>query len=99
MALCRSRGIPARLLSGLIVTGDQEQGLHYWAEAWVDNEWLPLCPTFHYFGLRQFPTNYLVVQIGEQELISGTTKPFQASFSVRRLPDLFASEPRTSGSG
>src|SRR5205085_2838559 len=47
VALCRSRGIPARLVHGLFLTGSMEQGLHQWAEAWVNGHWLPMCPTHH----------------------------------------------------
>jgi hypothetical protein len=87
VALCRNRGIPARLISGLILTGDQEQGLHYWAEAWVNDHWLPLCPTHHHFGTRKFPSNYLVLQLGEEDLVRcrGGSSPY--GFVVQDLHD------------
>src|SRR5262249_39322633 len=50
IALCRNRGIPARLVNGLIMETDREQGLHHWAEAWVDKHWQPMCPTYGHFG-------------------------------------------------
>jgi len=41
IALCRARGIPARLVSGDMLY-DFAPGLHYWAEIWKDGMgWLP----------------------------------------------------------
>jgi hypothetical protein len=40
VALCRARGIPARLVSGYLLMPATPTG-HYWAEAWVDGRWLP----------------------------------------------------------
>lgn len=87
VALCRNRGIPARLVSGLILTGDQEQSLHTWAEAWVNNHWLPMCPTYHHFSTRKFPRNYLVLQIGDEDLIRCHGGSCQYGFVVQNLHD------------
>jgi hypothetical protein len=40
VALCRARGVPARLVSGYWLIPTASSG-HYWAEAWVDGRWLP----------------------------------------------------------
>jgi len=40
VALCRARGIPARLVSGILLLPATPAG-HYWAEAWIDGRWLP----------------------------------------------------------
>jgi len=40
VALCRARGIPARLVSGYLLMPATPTG-HFWAEAWVDGRWLP----------------------------------------------------------
>ncbi len=41
-ALCRARGIPARLISGYVLDDDTPYH-HYWAEAWIAGRgWLPL---------------------------------------------------------
>ncbi|HEX4198472.1 MAG TPA: transglutaminase-like domain-containing protein [Caulobacteraceae bacterium] len=41
-ALCRARGIPARLVGGYVMDPDTPYH-HYWAEAWIeDRGWLPL---------------------------------------------------------
>ncbi|MEM9290284.1 MAG: transglutaminase-like domain-containing protein [Acidobacteriota bacterium] len=43
-ALLRARGIPARLVVGLVAAGDPAKRLspHAWVEAWVADGWLPL---------------------------------------------------------
>src|SRR5205085_10755804 len=47
VALCRSRSLPARLITGLVLSPDQpEPQPHYWAEAWA-GRWAPMCPTAH----------------------------------------------------
>jgi transglutaminase-like putative cysteine protease len=66
VALCRNRGIPARLVNGVILGAAPDQQLHWWAEAWVNSHWLPMCPTFHHFGTRTFPKSYFIYQIGEE---------------------------------
>jgi len=40
VALCRASGIPARLVSGYLLTPATPAG-HYWAEAWIDGAWRP----------------------------------------------------------
>jgi transglutaminase-like putative cysteine protease len=91
VALCRSRGVPARLVHGLILTGSQEQGLHRWAEAWVNDHWLPMCPTHHHFGGDNFPRNYLVLSFGDEECVRGhgvAQAQVQHRFLVQGLHDL-----------
>jgi hypothetical protein len=85
IGLCRSRGIPARLVSGLILVGSLEQGAHFWAEAWVNGQWLPMCPTNDHYGIRSFPRNYLVLKIGDDDLVRGRIKSLQSSFIVQEL--------------
>lgn len=71
VALCRSRGIPARLVTGLVLEEHRSQEPHRWVEAWVNDHWLPACPAYRHFGTRRFPRNYLVLQVGEEELLRG----------------------------
>jgi hypothetical protein len=71
VALCREADIPARGVSGLILEGDGEAPLHHWVEAWVENRWLPMDPTNHYFGARRFPDNYLVLGLEDKLLVRG----------------------------
>jgi len=45
LALLRSAGIPSRFVAGLVYSGE-EWGMHAWAEAAVNGEWIPLDPTY-----------------------------------------------------
>jgi hypothetical protein len=69
VALCRSRGIPARMVTGLMLSRRTEQTAHYWVEAWVGNHWMPMCPTHHHCGM--VPATYLVFGFGDLHLARG----------------------------
>ena len=68
-ALCRNRGIPARLVTGLPLTRGNEQTAHVWVEAWLNDHWLPICPFYHHFG--RVPRTYLVFGFGDMPLVRG----------------------------
>lgn len=87
-ALCRNRSIPARLACGLVLTGTQEQPLHYWVEAWAGGRWLPACPTYHHFGPRGFPPNYLVLHVGEDDFARGRGAGLRYGFVVQEVSGL-----------
>ena len=42
-ALCRNRGIPARIVTGLPLTRGNKQVAHFWVETWANEQWLPMC--------------------------------------------------------
>jgi len=69
VALCRNRGLPARLVIGLHLVKDQNETAHYWAEVWVRDHWLPMCPFNHHFG--HVPPTYLLLGIGDQPIVRG----------------------------
>ncbi len=69
VALCRNRGIPARLVTGLTLKRGHEQNAHVWAEAWVHDHWVALCPFFHHLG--RVPSSYLVFSFGDVPIARG----------------------------
>jgi hypothetical protein len=69
VALCRSRGIPARLVTGLSLGRGHEQTAHVWAEAWVHDHWLPMCPCYNHYG--RVPATYLVFALGDVPMVRG----------------------------
>jgi hypothetical protein len=69
VALCRNRGIPARLVTGLTLKRGHEQKAHIWAEAWLQNHWVPACPFYHHLG--RVPPSYLVFNYGDAPLVRG----------------------------
>lgn len=87
VALCRNRGIPARLVTGLALTRGPEQSAHYWVEAWLREQWLPMCPFYHHFG--RVPRTYLVFGFGDLPLVRGRNiRGLDCAFLIDRLaPD------------
>ena len=69
VALCRSRGIAARLVTGLTLARRNEQTAHHWVEAWVGDHWMPLCPFHGYCG--RVPATYLVFGFGDLTFVHG----------------------------
>lgn len=68
-ALCRNRGIPARLVTGVTLTKGPEQTAHVWVEAWMRDHWRPLCPFYRHFG--RVPPTYLVFGFGDLPMVRG----------------------------
>jgi hypothetical protein len=84
-ALCRNCGIPARLVTGLTLTKDDEQLPHVWVEAWLRDHWLSMCPYYHHFG--HVPRTYLVFGYGDLRLVRGrNVSGLTCAFHVERLP-------------
>jgi hypothetical protein len=69
VALLRSRGIPARVVTGLKLVQDDGQLAHYWAEAWLHDHWLPICPFNHHYG--RIPASYLTFAFGDFPIVRG----------------------------
>ncbi len=92
VALCRAKGIPARVVGGMVLTPNAAPKLHRWVEAWVkvpdrpEPHWQPACPTFKHFGARTWPANYLVLRIGDGPIVSGPGAP-RVSLFARPLSD------------
>ncbi len=85
VALCRNRGIHARLLTGLLLSPEHDPALHHWAEAWVNGHWLPMDPIRGVFGSQHFPTNYLVLHLGDDDFFHG--RGMQRGFVAQNLQD------------
>jgi hypothetical protein len=84
VSLCRNRGIPARLVTGLALTKGKESA-HVWVEAWVDGRWLPMCPYYH--ALDRVPATYLVFGFGDMVAARGhNLRDSEYAFSVEHLP-------------
>ncbi|MCS6850686.1 MAG: lasso peptide biosynthesis protein [Gemmataceae bacterium] len=85
-ALLRNRGIPARLVTGLVLTRGHEQSAHVWVEAWLRNQWLPMCPFFHHFG--RVPRTYLVFAHGDEPIVRARdVRHCHYGFLVEHLAD------------
>lgn len=93
IALCRNQGIAARMVCGLILDQEPAPSLHQWVEAWISNRWLPMCPTYHYFGVRRLPRNFLVLHVGDDYPFHRRGIGFEYRFQVKELRNLFAGNP------
>ena len=83
-ALCRNRGVPSRLVSGLTLARGDEQSVHTWVEAWVGGHWLPMDPVHHHFG--RVPNTYLVFAVGDGRLVRGKNiRNLEQAFLVERV--------------
>jgi hypothetical protein len=83
VALCRNRGIPARLLTGLTLKRGREQTAHFWVEGWVHNHWLPACPSYHSVG--RVPASYLIFNYGDYPLVRGRNiRDLKYAFLIER---------------
>ncbi len=69
VALCRNRGLPSRLASGIVLSKKAEQKPHVWVETWVEGAWMALCPYYHHCG--KVPPNYLLFGFGDLALVRG----------------------------
>ena len=67
-ALLRSRGIPARVVTGLRLRSGERQA-HQWVEAWVDEHWVPMCPAREHYG--RVPASYLIFGFGDLPVVRG----------------------------
>jgi hypothetical protein len=93
VALCRNRGIPARLVTGLRLLAGPDQTAHVWAEAWVHDHWLSMCPFYHHYG--RVPSTYLVIGFGDVPVVHGrNVRDLDYAFLVEHTaPEAVAADP------
>lgn len=85
VALLRSRGIPARVVTGLKLARSQNRHAHHWVEAWIDGRWLSMCPYYDHYG--PLPSTYLIFGYGDVSIVRGrNVRDLSYSFSVERPP-------------
>src|SRR5262245_14661384 len=82
-ALCRNRGVPARLVTGIALVRDDQPSAHVWVEAFVRDHWLPMDPFYGHYG--RLPRAYLVLGYGELRPAHGrNVRGLEWSFLVER---------------
>ncbi|MCD2258349.1 7TM domain-containing protein [Psychroserpens luteolus] len=70
VALCRNRGIPARLKGGLILEDTKKRTSHLWAEVYITDHWVPFDVLNGHFAY--LPAHYLELYTGDHFLITHT---------------------------
>lgn len=93
VALCRAKGIPARVAGGIILQQGKKRTSHLWAEIWVQGNWIPFDTLNEHFA--NLPANYLELYKGDYFLISRSTDiVFDYLFDIRK-EEIFTQKPTT----
>ncbi|RCK80477.1 MAG: Gamma-glutamyltranspeptidase [Candidatus Ozemobacter sibiricus] len=61
--MARARGLPCRLVGGLILRPGWQEATHIWNEVWLDGRWETVCTTNHVLG--RLPPNWLIMRYGD----------------------------------
>lgn len=84
VALLRHRGIPSRLVGGIILETGRKRTTHQWVEARLGDRWVPFCPLNGYFA--ELPDTYLAVYRGDESMFVRTANVnFKYGFHIRRV--------------
>jgi len=83
IALLRNRGVPSRLVTGVLLAGSEQQSAHHWVEAWLHDRWVPMCPFYHHYG--HVPPTYLVFAFENAAIVRGRhVRDLDYAFLVER---------------
>ena len=83
VALCRNRGIPARLKGGIILEEIKKRTSHLWAEVYIKDRWVPFDVLNGHFAY--LPANYLELYTGDHFLITHTPNIlFDYNYSIKK---------------
>jgi len=85
VALCRAAGLPARLVTGLALEPSAASQPQYWAEAYVDKQWVPFDPSNGLSG--DLPERFVPVTRDRLEIVRGTDiSELETRVEILRLP-------------
>ena len=70
VALCRAKGIPARLKGGIILEETKKRTSHLWTEVFIGDKWVPFDVLNGHFAY--LPSHYLELYTGDHFLITHT---------------------------
>tara|TARA_B110000211_G_C14083643_1_gene555695 strand:- start:815 stop:2377 length:1563 start_codon:yes stop_codon:yes gene_type:complete len=83
VALARAKGIPSRLVGGVILKKGTKRTSHQWVEAFVNGYWVPFDPLNGHFQF--LPGNYLELYKGDEFLLSHTPNiNFDYQFEIKK---------------
>ena len=90
VALCRSQFIPARLVEGLQLSDNEKNPSTFWAEVYLNDEWVPYHPARGY--AEALPHTYIAFDKSGAGIVSfREAKPLTVSLNVLRVDDTPAS--------
>ncbi len=67
VALCRAKGIPSRVVGGIILETGKKKTSHLWAEVFLNGHWVPFDALNQHFAY--LPQNYMQLYYGDHFLI------------------------------
>ncbi len=67
IALCRAGKIPARLITGFVLSEDPDILPHFWAEVFIKDRWVPFDPENGY--RRELPVHFVPVRRGSHDIL------------------------------
>jgi len=67
--MLRHRGVPSRLVGGVILKNGAQEVTHLWNDVWIDGRWLPVCSVNQVFG--RLPSTWLIVRCGDHKTLEG----------------------------
>lgn len=79
VALCRAKGIPARIIGGYLV-GENSYSHHAWIEAYVNNIWMPISPQSSLLDQSRLSNRYIPVLVWNAYESMSNTNTFESSF-------------------
>jgi hypothetical protein len=83
VALCRNKGIPARLVGGVILETGAKRTSHQWAEVYIDGIWIPMDGLNNHYA--SIPSNYMRLYTGDEALFTHTSNVgFDYLFTIRK---------------
>jgi len=71
VAMVRELGIPARLVGGVVLNSSPKKTTHQWLEIYINNQWVPFCPTNNHFA--ELPKNYITLYYDDKVLFNRTS--------------------------
>jgi len=89
VALSRAAGIPARIVTGFILTEELDAPPYYWVELYSDDDsqWVPYDPEKGYF--KELPANFLAFNRGSSGIIkSKNIDDIQIIYTIEQNYDL-----------
>ena len=82
VALCRSQGIPARVVGGTILENTAKRTSHLWAEIFYQDHWIPFDVLNGYFA--ELPAHYLELYKGDLFLFKKKHLDFDYQFIIQK---------------
>jgi len=83
VALVRNRGIPARVIGGIILKKGKKRTTHQWLEVLIGSDWVPFDPLNHHFA--SIPINYLTLYKGDEAMFKrSANRRFYFNYSIEK---------------